>query len=66
MRAIAAEFINFTGMRCITLLVEFWGVCVLVNDMHIADFTGKLLIQVVVVVLNYMISKCYVFKEEAV
>lgn len=66
LKTVFAEFLNFTGMRCMTLLVEFWGVYALVTYVYVSDLISKLIIQVVVVALNYVISKCYVFREKAV
>lgn len=60
------EFSEFAGMRSLTLLIEFWGVAAFAAYMHVSDFASKLVIQVVVIVLNYIISKCYVFKERSV
>lgn len=66
MNEVLSEFLNFTGMRCMTLFVELWGVAALVNHMHISDFVSKVIIQIIVIILNYIISKCYVFREKAV
>lgn len=62
--AVLREFAGFAGMRLLTMAVEFFGVELLVNRIGAADFAGKLVIQVVVVICNYLISKFVVFREK--
>ena len=42
------EFVSFVGMRLFAMLVEF---------------VSKIIIQVIVLVINYIFSKCFVFKK---
>lgn len=60
---IALEFLNFSEMRFGTLGIEFFGVIVLNQWMELSDFFSKLLIQIVVIVLNYIISKFVIFRD---
>lgn len=62
-RTLLGQFTQFMGMRVLTFAVEFWGVGILSDAVHIPDGGSKVLIQAVVVVLNYVISKFYVFKS---
>lgn len=62
-REMMTEFLNFIGMRIGTLGIEFFGVWFLDGYMRIPDFWSKSLIQVVVVSLNYIISKFVVFRK---
>ncbi|MCC8067893.1 MAG: YfhO family protein, partial [Clostridiales bacterium] len=56
---------SFIGMRLGTMVVEVFGVLCLVCIWGMPNLAAKLLIQVVIVVLNYFISKFVVFKEDS-
>lgn len=60
--AAAVEFVNFVGMRGVTLLIEFFGVDALMRYLYLPGWGSKILIQIVVVVMNYIISKFWVFR----
>lgn len=60
---ILLDFVNFTGMRMGTLLIEFFGVGFLIRYTGISDFICKCMIQVIVIGLNYVISKFLVFRK---
>lgn len=55
---------SFIGMRLGTMFLEIFGVVLMCCVWGIPDMVSKLLIQVVVLVLNYVFSKCFVFKEK--
>lgn len=57
------EFLSFAGMRAGTLGIEFFGVWFLNGYTNIRDFWSKCLIQGVVIILNYIISKFVVFRK---
>lgn len=54
-------FLKFIGARASTMIIEVFGVWFLVSILNLRDVTGKLLTQVVVLVLNYLFSKFFVF-----
>ncbi|GAA4296419.1 GtrA family protein [Anaerocolumna aminovalerica] len=58
------EFIKFISARISTMLIEVIGVFIFVNLLQFNDFISKILIQFVVLVLNYVFSKLIVFKTE--
>ena len=58
-----AEFLNFTGMRMGTMMVELLGVEVLIRCGHVPDWGSKTVTQIAVIVLNYIISKFWVFRD---
>ncbi len=58
------EMISFVGMRLVSMLVEILGFALLCDSFRFNELASKLLIQVVVLVLNYMFSKLVVFKSE--
>lgn len=57
------EFVKFIGARASTMLIEIVGVFALVDLIGIDDMVSKLIIQIVVLVLNYIFSKLIVFKK---
>lgn len=57
------DLVNFTGMRMGTLLIEFFGVGFLIRYTGISDFICKCMIQVIVIGLNYVVSKFVVFRK---
>ena len=63
-KTLFSELVKFIGGRLITMVVEVGGVYLLYNIMGIPAMPSKLATQVIVVVLNYFISKYFVFKKE--
>ena len=60
---ITAEIRIFISARIVTMIIEVVGVYVLVVMNHNDEFIGKLKVQVIVLVLNYIMSKFIVFKK---
>lgn len=54
-------FGKFIGARFVTMLIEVGGVWLFVSVMHMNDMLGKAFIQIVVLVLNYIFSRFFVF-----
>lgn len=54
-------FLKFIGARLSTMAIEVGGVFFLVEVCRLGDMAGKLATQVVVLVLNYLFSKFFVF-----
>lgn len=52
---------KFISGRLVTMVVEVAGVWLLVEKLHTGDMPGKFLTQFLVIVLNYLISKFFVF-----
>lgn len=65
-KEIVWEFVNFTVMRTGTLAAEFFGIWFLNSFSGIPDFINKCLFQVIVIVLNYVISKFVVFRPDRI
>lgn len=60
---IIEEFIKFIGSRLTTLLIEITLMFVLVTLLKVNDMIAKLMLQIIILVLNYILSKLYVFKK---
>lgn len=58
---ILAEFIKFVISRLFTLLVDMAIMFIFVTLLHLDDKVIKLVTQVIVIVLNYILSKFLVF-----
>ena len=57
------EIISFFAARVLTLIVDMMIMFVFVSLLHFDDDFIKIISQVIVIVLNYIISKLVVFKE---
>lgn len=55
------SFCKFMGARLLTMIVEIGGVWLLVEAAGMADMPGKCITQLIVLVLNYILSKFFVF-----
>ena len=58
------EMGSFIGMRLSTMLVEILGTLLLSCIWGMHDLIAKCVIQIVVLLLNYLISRFFVFREE--
>lgn len=54
-------FAKFVSARLVSMVVEVGGVWLLVAAMGFPDMLGKLVTQFIVIVLNYIFSKFFVF-----
>ncbi len=60
---ITKEFISFTGSRVLTLLLDTGLMVLMVKSMKIDELIAKIIVQFVIVIANYIISKLIVFKK---
>lgn len=58
------EMIKFYLSRLTTLLIEMASMWLLTKPLNIDDKISKLLVQFIVLVLNYIFSKLFVFKKK--
>ena len=63
---IAKECICFMGMRGISLLVEVWGMYLFTEEFLLSEMSSKVVLQFIVIVVNYFLSKCYLFRKQEV
>lgn len=54
-------FLKFIGARLVTMVIEVAGVWLFVDVLHTKDMMGKFITQFVVTVLNYVLSRLFVF-----
>ena len=56
------EFARFISGRCLTMVIEFIG-CFLLFKTPIPTMISKLVVTVIVIILNFFISKFFAFKN---
>ena len=57
------EFCKFIAGRAVTMFIEFFG-CMLLFKTPIPEFISKLGINVIIIILNFFISKFFAFKKK--
>ena len=58
------EFLSFTSARVITLLMDMFIMFLCVSIFKMNDLVAKLIVQIIVTIANYILSKLFVFKKE--
>jgi len=58
------EAVGFTGGRVLSLLLEQGGLLLFVELMHMKEMIAKIILAVVVVIVNYIFSKLWVFVKK--
>ena len=62
-RALWREAFSFFSARGVTMLIEVGGVFLATTVLHCNAMLSKAAINVIVLVLNYIFSKCFVFQK---
>ena len=60
---LSKEIIKYTISRLLTMIVDYLGLIILVEVFNINEIIGKIIVVTTVVVLNYILSKYYVYKN---
>ena len=63
-RAFCKEFLSFFIARGATFVLEFAGVWILVEAIDLDEFISKCVMAVIVVIVNYIVSKKFVFRKK--
>lgn len=58
------EFFEFTCSRILSLLSEVAVMFILVDFLSIQDKLAKIIVQIIIMILNYIFSKLFVFREK--
>lgn len=58
------EFVGFIGARLLSLLVELVCMFAMVTLFKWNEFVAKVIVQIIVVILNYVFSKLLVFRKK--
>ncbi|MBQ6546670.1 MAG: GtrA family protein [Bacilli bacterium] len=62
-KGLLLEMIKFFLSRLTTLLIEMISMWILTSPLSINDRIAKILVQFIILVLNYLFSKLFVFKK---
>lgn len=57
-------FCKFVSARLVTMVIEVVSVWLLVEALHLHEMLGKFVTQFIVIVLNYIFSKFFVFAKK--
>lgn len=63
-KKLLTEAVKFYISRVASLVIELIIMYLLVNIIHINDMISKVIVQVIVIILNYVFSKIFVFKNK--
>jgi len=58
------EITSFVSSRVVTLLLDMGIMFLMVTLLNINDKISKIIVQVIVIILNYLLSKMFVFKKK--
>lgn len=58
------ESTSFVGTRLVTLLLDMLIMFIMVTVLRFNDKISKLVVQIIVIILNYVFSKLFVFKKD--
>lgn len=64
--ALMREFFSFIGARMVTFVIDYFGLILMVETLHMNSLVSKVILQVIVIALNYVFSKLFVFKKKDV
>ncbi len=61
---VGKEILSFYGMRMISMGIEVLGMYGLTELGSVPDLAAKVVLQMIVIGMNYMVSKLYIFRED--
>lgn len=59
-----SEFLKFVSLRAVSAIVDMLSMWLLVDLILLDTTIAKIAVQFIIVVLNYVFSKLYIFKQE--
>lgn len=65
LKVVTKELVDFTISRGATGVLDMGLMYLFVSVIHMEDMVSKIIINVIVIILNYVLSKLYVFKKGA-
>ncbi|MGG7099049.1 GtrA family protein [Clostridium sardiniense] len=65
LKVVTKELVDFTISRGATGVLDMGLMYLFVSVIHIEDMASKIIINIIVIILNYVLSKLYVFKKRA-
>ncbi|MBM7834095.1 GtrA family protein [Clostridium sardiniense] len=65
LKVVTKELVDFTISRGATGALDMGLMYLFVSVIHIEDMASKIIINIIVIILNYILSKLYVFRKRA-
>lgn len=62
-KEIVQSFLKFVSARAVTMILEIGGLWFFVEAIKVQEMIGKFIIQILIVILNYVFSKIFVFAK---
>ena len=62
-QGVVQEVIRFVGARLFSMMVEILGFAFLCDSLRLGELPSKIFVQFLVIILNYIFSKMFVFKQ---
>lgn len=56
-------YTSFMSARLVSLAIDFLGMILLVEVCNVAELYSKILVNIIIVIINYAISKIFIFKN---
>ena len=64
LRNLAREIISFFSARIVTLVIETVFLWIVIDKLGFNDILMKIISNIIVIILNYVFSKIFIFKKE--
>lgn len=61
---VIGEALSFAAARLVSMMIELLGFAILCDSFRINELLSKIMVQFVVIAVNYILSKLFVFKKE--
>jgi putative flippase GtrA len=58
-----SEFFSFFGFRVLSLVIDMAMMYVLIDKFEVNDMISKIIVNVVIIIVNYVFSKLLIFKK---
>lgn len=63
-KKITKEIFEFYSSRILSLLIDMSFMFIFVSTLHLNDKIIKIIIQIIIIIINYILSKLIIFKKE--
>ena len=63
-KELGIEIIKYIISRLFTMIIDYVGLIILVEVFRLDEMIGKVIVLIIVVIINYILCKKYVYKKE--
>lgn len=63
-KELVLEIIKYIISRLFTMIIDYIGLIILVEVIKMDEMIGKIIVLVIVVIINYILSKLFVYKKD--